>query len=201
VKELRDEPASRTAHGRADREACFAGLLAGCILALGARAAQDTDVARQAQRGRTARPLKSGGLVIFVRHAATERDCADRASAGPGDCSTQRPLGEAGWQQARAIGEAFEALGIPVGEVYSSAYCRAWQTADLAFGRYRKTPDLNFEPAADYSDQQIAALRARMASRLAAVPQDGANTVLVDHDDPFRAATGIYPEPMGSRSG
>jgi hypothetical protein len=42
VKELRDEPASRTAHGRADREACFAGLLAGCILALGARAAQDT---------------------------------------------------------------------------------------------------------------------------------------------------------------
>lgn len=116
--------------------------------------------------------LKSGGLVIFIRHAETERDCADQVSAIMGDCSTQRPLSETGWQQARAIGKAFEALRIPVGEVHSSEYCRAWQTADLAFGRYRKTPDLNFEPAEEYSDEQVAAMRERMASQLAAVPKD-----------------------------
>ena len=132
-----------------------------------------------------------------MRHAATEEDYADQVSAVMGDCSTQRPLSEAGWQQARAIGKAFEALQIPVGEVYSSEYCRAWQTAELAFGRYRKTPDLNFEPAENYSDEQIAAMRDRMVSHLAAVPKDGVNTVLVGHDDPFEAATGIYPEPMG----
>jgi hypothetical protein len=29
------------------------------------------------------------------------------------------------------------------------------------------------------------------------MPENGVNTVLVGHDDPFEAATGIYPEPMG----
>jgi phosphohistidine phosphatase SixA len=141
--------------------------------------------------------LKAGGNVIFIRHAASEKDFADQVSAVMGDCSTQRTLSEAGWQQARAIGQAFDQLQIPVGEIYSSEYCRAWQTADLAFGDYRKTPDLNFEPAEDYSDEQIAAMRARMTPHLAAKPRDGVNTVLVGHDDPFEAATGIYPEPMG----
>jgi broad specificity phosphatase PhoE len=141
--------------------------------------------------------LQAGGNVIFIRHAATGKDFADQVSAVMGDCSTQRTLSEAGWRQARAIGKAFAELQIPVGEVYSSEYCRAWQTADLAFGRHRKTPDLNFEPAEDYSEEQIAAMRARMTPHLAAKPRDGLNTVLVGHDDPFEAATGIYPEPMG----
>jgi phosphohistidine phosphatase SixA len=141
--------------------------------------------------------LKAGGNVIFIRHAATENDFADQVRAVMGDCSTQRTLSEAGWRQARAIGKAFEQLQIPVGDVYSSEYCRAWQTADLAFGRYLKTPDLNFEPAEDDSDGQIAAMRMRMTPHLAAMPKEGLNTVLVGHDDPFEAATGIYPEPMG----
>jgi len=104
--------------------------------------------------------LQAGGNVIFIRHAATEKDFADQVSAVMGDCSTQRTLSEAGWRQARAIGKAFAELQIPVGEVYSSEYCRAWQTADLAFGRHRKTPDLNFEPAEDYSEEQSVAMRA-----------------------------------------
>ena len=172
----------------------LAGLFAGWTLAAGASAAAFDDKLSGAE---LLDALKSGGLVIFIRHAETERDYADQVGAVIGDCSTQRPLSEAGWQQARAIGKAFEALRIPVGEVFSSEYCRAWQTADLAFGRHQKTPDLNFEPAENYSDGQIAAMRDRMASQLAAVPKDGSNTVLVGHDDPFEAATGIYPEPMG----
>ena len=175
----------------------LAGLFASWTLAAGASAAQDTAFEDKLSGAELLDALQSGGLVVFIRHAQTEQDYADQVSAIMGDCSTQRPLSEAGWQQARAIGKAFEALRIPVGEVYSSEYCRAWQTADLAFGRHRKTPDLNFEPAEDYSDEQIAAMRDRMAAHLAAVPKDGGNTVLVGHDDPFEAATGIYPEPVG----
>ena len=67
----------------------------------------------------------------------------------------------------------------------------------LAFGRYEKNPGLNFQPAEDYSETQIAAMRDAMTPLLAAQPADGRNTVLVGHDDPFEAATGIYPEPMG----
>lgn len=141
--------------------------------------------------------MQGGGYVIFVRHAQTEKDYADQINATMGDCSTQRTLSEAGWAEARAIGTAFVRLAIPVDRVISSQYCRAWQTADLAFGRYSKTADLNFEPAEEYTDAQMAAMRDRVVPHLATPPAPGTNTVLVGHDDPFDAATGIYPEPMG----
>lgn len=140
--------------------------------------------------------LRGGGHVIFIRHATTEKDYADQIDAVMGDCSTQRVLSEAGWAEARAIGAAFERLEIPVGEVVSSQYCRGWKTADLAFGRYSQNADLNFEPAEEYSAAQVATMRDRMVPHLSRVPAEG-NTVLVGHDDPFKAATGIYPEPMG----
>lgn len=140
---------------------------------------------------------RAGGLVIYVRHATTERDYADQVTAVIGDCSTQRTLSEAGWAEARAIGAAFARLEIPVADVISSDYCRAWQTADLAFGRYRKEAALNFQKAEDYTDEQIATMRDALAPWLATRPSPGSNTVVVGHDDPFEAATGIYPEPMG----
>ena len=141
--------------------------------------------------------LRDGGHVIFVRHAPTERDYADQVGATMDDCSSQRTLSEAGWKEAQAIGDAFDRLGIPVGNVTSSQYCRAWQTADLAFGRYVKTPDLNFEPAEEYTDEQFAAMRDRVVPYLIQVSAGGVNTVLVGHDDPFEVAMGIYPGPMG----
>lgn len=32
---------------------------------------------------------------------------------------------------------------------------------------------------------------------LSSLPTKGSNTVIVGHDDPFEAASGIYPEPQG----
>ena len=177
---------------RAGRAILLAGVLLSAQLPSAAESFED-----RLSGARLLDALRSGGLVIFIRHAETEKDFADQVTAVMGDCSTQRTLSEAGWQQARAIGAAFERLRIPVGKVYSSEYCRAWQTADLALGRYQKTPDLNFEPAEEYTDEQIAAMRGRMTPYLVARPDEGLNTVLVGHDDPFEAATGIYPEPMG----
>lgn len=40
-------------------------------------------------------------------------------------------------------------------------------------------------------------MRARLLPLLTARPAPGVNTVIVGHDDPFEAATGIYPEPQG----
>ncbi len=141
--------------------------------------------------------LAKGGLVLYIRHAQTEKDYADQVTADPALCGSQRVLSEAGWHQARDIGAAVAALSIPVGEVLSSEYCRAWQTADLAFGTYAKTPALNFEPAESYSSAQTAAMRDRVLPLLLAPVAAGTNRVIVGHDDPFEAATGIYPEPQG----
>lgn len=138
--------------------------------------------------------MKSGGLVVYIRHAATEADYADQVTAKLGDCSTQRVLSESGWQDAKAIGRAFASLDIPVGEVLSSDYCRAWQTADLAFGQYQREAALNFEPAEEYTEAQFSAMRERV---LPLLTTETGNRVIVGHDDPFEAATGIYPEPQG----
>ncbi|WP_017295693.1 histidine phosphatase family protein [Geminocystis herdmanii] len=141
--------------------------------------------------------LRQGGYIIYFRHAQTEKDYADQLNAVMGDCSTQRMLSEVGWQQSRQIGEAFRQYQIPVGEVISSQYCRAWQTADLAFGKYVKNGALNFPKAEDYTDEQIVQMKAQLMPMLTAVPKMGTNTIIVGHDDLFEAATGIYPEPQG----
>lgn len=143
--------------------------------------------------------LQAGGHVIFFRHAQTDEDYADQADPDLdlSNCGTQRTLSEKGWQDARMIGAGFEASQITVGEVYSSEYCRAWQTADLAFGQYEKTADLNFAPAEEYTEAQVAQMRDGLLPYLTAVPAAGTNTVIVGHDDVFDAVTGIYPAPQG----
>jgi broad specificity phosphatase PhoE len=141
--------------------------------------------------------LRGGGHVLYIRHARNEREGADQVSAVMGDCATQRMLSADGWRDARAIGAALTLLEVPVGAVVSSQYCRAWQTAEVAFGRHVETPALNFEPAESYTETQVSAMRDRVRPLLAAVPPHGTNTALVGHDDPFEAATGLYPEPMG----
>jgi broad specificity phosphatase PhoE len=141
--------------------------------------------------------LQQGGYVVYFRHAQTEKDYADQVSATMGDCSTQRMLSEAGWEQAKTIGTAFQEKSIPVGEVISSEYCRAWQTADLAFGKHEKNSALNFPPSEDYTEEQVAQMKTSVMPLLTAVPESGTNTVIVGHDDVFESATGIYPDPQG----
>ncbi|WP_108815466.1 histidine phosphatase family protein [Loktanella sp. Alg231-35] len=153
-------------------------------------------IAQEATTSDLVSALKGGGHVIYLRHAMTETDYADQVAAVLGDCATQRVLSADGWVQAKSIGGAIAALDIPVGKIVSSEYCRAWQTADLAFGQFEMTAALNFATAEDYTDADISQMRDGVAPLISAVPTAG-NTVIVGHDDPFEAATGIYPEPQG----
>lgn len=143
--------------------------------------------------------LQKGGHVIYFRHAQTEKDYADQADPNLDliDCETQRKLNDVGEKQAKDIGAAFKEKNIPVGEVITSEYCRAWKTADLAFGRHKKNPKLNFLPFEDYTDAQVEEMKANVMPLLTAAPESGKNTVIVGHDDIFEAATGIYPDPQG----
>lgn len=145
----------------------------------------------------TAKMLSEGGYVIYIRHASTEKDYADQLTADVNNCSTQRTLSEKGWDEATLMGSSFDVLKIPVGSIYSSEYCRAWQTARIAFGQSVKLPALNFEKGEEYTEAQTEAMRNNVEPLLSQVPLSGSNTVIVGHDDPFEAATGIYPEPQG----
>ena len=143
--------------------------------------------------------LQQGGYVLYLRHTETKRDWADQASPtlDLSDCATQRQLSERGVSQAVQIGHAIEAMRIPIKTILSSDYCRAKDTAHHAFGQYTTDSRLNFLACEECSDFQSATYALRVRPLLSTIPPAGTNTVLVGHDDPFEAATGIYPEPMG----
>ena len=150
--------------------------------------------------------LRDGGHVIYIRHAKTTKDWGDQVSPelDLADCSTQRRLSDEGKADAKTIGEGIKAAGIPVGDVISSDYCRAYNTADLAFGTYTKNSNLNFLPCVECTPEDYENYAKRVAPLMSAKPEGGKNTFLVGHDDPFQGVTmpvvptnGIYPAPMG----
>ncbi len=150
--------------------------------------------------------LRQGGYVVYTRHASTTKDWGDQVSPelDLADCSTQRRLSADGKAEAKQIGEGVKAANIPVGDVISSDYCRAYNTADLAFGKYTKNSNLNFLPCVDCTPADYKEYAARVSPLLSAKPESGKNTFLVGHDDPFQGVTmvveppnGIYPAPMG----
>ena len=150
--------------------------------------------------------LRDGGYVIYIRHAKTNKDWGDQISPelDLADCGTQRRLSDAGKKDAKDIGEGVKAAGIPIGDVISSEYCRAYNTADLAFGTYTKDSNLNFLPCVECSPEDYKQYAERLSPLMSAQPEAGKNTFLVGHDDPFQGVTmpivpvnGIYPAPMG----
>jgi broad specificity phosphatase PhoE len=175
--------------------ALFSGSLIGC---------QTQDQNKKTPESKTTKhennliaKLQDGRNVIYFRHTQTETDYADQVTATMGNCATQRVLSQTGWNQAKNIGQAFDRLAIPVQKVYSSEYCRAWKTADLAFGSHEKTKALNFLPTEEFSDEQMAEMKQKVWPLLTTQPTGKQNIVIVGHDDVFEAATGIYPEPQG----
>lgn len=150
--------------------------------------------------------LRDGGYVIYIRHAKTTKDWGDQVSPELNllDCTTQRRLSDEGKADAKRIGEGIKAAGIPVGEVISSDYCRAYNTAELAFGTYTKNSNLNFLPCVECTPEDYKEYAKRVAPLMSVKPEVGENTFLVGHDDPFQGVTmpivptnGIYPAPMG----
>ena len=87
--------------------------------------------------------LRTGGLVILVRHGATFSDQADTDPFNLDNVAKQRRLNDSGKALAKSFGEALRQAGVPVGIVYTSQFNRAYETAMLAgFKDIEKTVDL-----------------------------------------------------------
>jgi phosphohistidine phosphatase SixA len=136
-----------------------------------------------------AEQLRQGGYIIFVRHAATNRqeEAKEESMKASGrfafeDCATQRNLSEAGRGQAERLGAALAALDIPISRVAASLYCRCQETAKLAFGWAEPSMLLT----AGEGDRAEA-----LRTLLAVAPLPGNNTVLVGHSDMMRAGFGV----------
>ena len=125
--------------------------------------------------------LRSGGLVILVRHGATFPDQADTDPLHPDNIAAQRNLNDKGKALAKAFGEALRQAGVPIGKVYTSNFNRAYETATLAgFTDIEKTADLTeggLVVSPNENNRRAEALR----KLLATAPKAGTNTVLITH--------------------
>jgi phosphohistidine phosphatase SixA len=130
--------------------------------------------------------LRTGGYILYFRHAATDFGQNDDQMTGYEACDTQRNLTDAGRADARAIGDALRKLRIPIGAVLASPYCRTMETAQLMFGRASATPAVRGGTAQPDSPARYAALRELLATPVS----PGSNLVIVSHGNPYRAVVG-----------
>jgi broad specificity phosphatase PhoE len=135
--------------------------------------------------------LQTGGQVVVMRHASTERGIGDPPGFRLDDCRTQRNLSSAGREEARRLGEAFKARRIPIGQVRSSRWCRCLETAQLAFGSAEPWSPLD----SFFNDRSRAAKQTQAVRELMAHPPSAGNVILVTHQVNISALTGLFPAP------
>ncbi len=138
--------------------------------------------------------MRDGGLVIYWRHAKTDRSQRDIDLSMMDRCETQRNLDADGRRQARTVGDGFKRLEIPVGTIVTSDFCRNRDTAALAFGHYQRVRDLFNLPAEPDPNQRewlVHSLRERLGNK----PADpSSNTLIVGHNLNLRAAANVFLE-------
>jgi phosphohistidine phosphatase SixA len=124
--------------------------------------------------------LQRGGVILVIRHAATDQSKPDQDPVDLNDCRTQRNLSAQGRQDAKLIGQAVRRLKLRIGAVLSSRFCRTRETAKLAFGRATISPALLNTITSEHDAawrRQIRAARALFGTK----PAAGRVTVLVTH--------------------
>jgi hypothetical protein len=154
--------------------------------------AQDRLSSRQAIEA-----LKGGGHIVYFRHFETGAEFPDQHLVKLDDCATQRQLNEQGVRQAVRVRNAFQAMKIPVGEVLASPFCRAWQSADISFGRHVKIDGLKLPPSKEYTEADKRAMREALAPLLARAQAAGTNTIIMAHDDNMPAVGGPEIKTQG----
>jgi len=170
-------------------------LLSRCLLALVLTMALGRVAVAQAPApapvaGEMLAALRTGGLVLYWRHPATNNDQADTDPLNLADCTKQRQLNDNGRQQARDLGATLRDRGVPVSGILSSPFCRAREAAELTgLGAVTVNPDLG-EGGLVVSPNENARRARALRSLLGAAPAQG-NILLVGHRPNLLDAVGV----------
>jgi broad specificity phosphatase PhoE len=159
-----------------------------CVLAL--QVASAPVDAAPADDANLVSALRSGGLVILLRHGSTFAEQKDADPVNFDDPATQRNLNPKGKDLAKEFGDSIRRAGVPIGQVYSSKFNRAYETAVLAgFSGIVKTDDVT-EPKDNVSAEEKARRAAALKTMLSTAPRAGTDTLIVTHLPNILAALG-----------
>ena len=146
--------------------------------------------------------LKSGGLVVLMRHASVNK--TNNPLLRDPSCTEERMLSEKGKKEALKIGEKFSAKGVSIDKVLASRYCRTTETAKNAFGRSQPTEFLSVLEA--FPQKQAEAYTEQLMKKIGSYSGSG-NLVLVTHGpninavsfDPVEIGAFLVLRPMGGQ--
>ncbi len=141
--------------------------------------------------------LKSGGYIVYFRHAISDTTQNDADPIKIEDCATQRNLSDAGRAQSKKIGSAFQAFGIGVDKALASPYCRTKETAKLAFDKAEQSIAGALYYSLGLSKDDAAKAADDLKKLLATAPKSGSNTVLVGHTSNLKEVAGVWPKKEG----
>jgi phosphohistidine phosphatase SixA len=142
---------------------------------------QDADIAKA---------LRTGDLVMVVRHGATFPDQADTDPSNFDNIAAQRNLNDKGKALAKAFGDAMRQAGVPVGKVYTSKFNRAYETAVIAgFKDIEKTTDLT-EGGLIVSPNENNRRTEAFRKLIGIAPKPHTVTILITHQPNIIAAFG-----------
>ncbi|MBX9936606.1 MAG: histidine phosphatase family protein [Burkholderiaceae bacterium] len=125
--------------------------------------------------------LRRGGLVVYMRHGATDAHFPDQIPVRLDHCASQRPLTDAGRAQLDQIGRFVRSVRVPYTTVISSPFCRAQESAERVFGKpIEVDPMLRYTATMPTSEKKPAIARTKhwLSEK---VPQAGTNRVVVAH--------------------
>ena len=125
--------------------------------------------------------LRRGGLVVYMRHGATDARFPDQIPVKLDNCASQRPLTDAGRAQLDQIGRFVRSVRVPYTTVISSPFCRAQESAERVFGKpIEVDPVLRYTATMPESEKKPAVARTRywLSEK---VHEAGTNRVVVAH--------------------
>lgn len=152
--------------------------------------------------GKIWKKLKTGGLVVLMRHASVRKD--NNPLLRDPSCLKERNLSEKGKKEAFKIGEKFSAKGVSIEMVLTSPYCRTTETAKNAFGRSQPVEFLSVLEA--FPQKQAEAYTEQLMKRIGSYSGSG-NLVLVTHGpninavsfDPVEIGAFLVLQPKGGQ--
>lgn len=148
--------------------------------------------------------LKSGGLVVLMKHTIVPKDSENAGSLLLRDpsCKKERNLSKQGKDQAVRIGKKFIKNGVPIEDVLHSPYCRTTETARLAFNINNPVEFLTLP--IELPQQQVEKYQGQLTTRIGSYTGKG-NLILITHDPNISAIsfetvetnTALVLQPVG----
>ncbi len=194
---MTETPRSRWPYGALLAALCVTFLLAGHAVAADVQIPPRSEFRPLPAGPEHVAMLRQGGLVIYMRHGATDARFPDRIPVQLDDCGSQRPLTDAGRAQLDQIGRHFARLRVPYAPPISSPFCRAVESARRVFGEPVEIDiALRYTAAMPEAEKAPAVERTRYwVSRQ--VDEAGKNRVVVAHG-PNVAEIMDYLPPEGT---